>query len=365
MLAQTQLTLVGKKIREISESPYFSKNINEYLSYLKNIADKLSEEGSNINEGIVIASTIFITDAVNFFSGSTSKKIPYEVVYCLNDACQQWTDENTLITTALSSDIHGFYFEYVNLSTQNIIEQTLNIKPSHDLIKISLPEIYRRRPLCSTPLYHELGHYIDSTIGFSEFASLNFCKKNKFDILPIFHNFDKNTWSNPDKKELIDHKQEMWTNHCREYFADLFSAQFVGRSGVDFLQRLAGNADASFTHPSTKDRVKVVEDFLSGNSNTVVDMLNNIISLFSKANKVKQSGLLRPSSPPDITSCFDNIRPFPITDRSHLHSFINEAWDYLCKTWDNPSGVWSELSKDTIESTVNDLVEKSIRNFMI
>ncbi|AYH46340.1 hypothetical protein B6N31_00665 [Dickeya fangzhongdai] len=354
MLAYTQLTLVRNKLREISESPYFSKDLQLYLAQLRKVADKLCDGHGTIDDQTIVLCTRFITDAVNFFNSSTTKKIPYEIVYCLNDACQKWISDKTLITTALSPDITGFYFKPVNKDFYVFFEKELDVSFDAELIQISLPEIYRRRPLCSTPLYHELGHYIDLSRGISEIASLYFRGKDD-GILPFLDG--KSKWE--------DNEKNIWLNHCQEYFADLFSAQFVGRSGIDFLQKLAGSDPSSHSHPSTKNRIKIVEDFLSQTKNAVVDMFNVVISEFHKDQKLLCPCLSLPLHSQSVSSSFDNVRPFKIADKNEMHTFINNSWHYLCETWENPTGVWTGLSKENIEKTINDLTEKSIRNIMV
>ena len=349
MLAYTQLTLVRNKLIEISESPYFSNDLHQYLVQLKKVADKLYSEDLNMGDTVITECSVFINNAVNFFNSSTTKKIPYEIVYCLNDACQKWTGDKTLITTALSQDINDFHFRPVQNVFYDFFKIKLNISFDADLIQICLPEIYRRKPLFSIPLYHELGHYIDISRGISELAAIH----HKNTILPL-----------PDG--LTDWRGEhIWLNHCREYFADLFSAQFIGRSGIDFLKRLAGDNPSSYTHPSTKNRITVVEDFLSGINNPVVEMLNKLIARFHDENKLLCPSLSIPSNEQNIATAFDNIRPHNISNKNEMHAFINSSWTYLCDTWNNPTGVWSGLSKEVIEKTINDLVEKSIRNTMI
>ncbi|WP_247153288.1 hypothetical protein [Escherichia coli] len=350
MLAFTQLTLVRNKLREISESPYFSKDMHEYLAVLQEAVDKLYENHVNVADKIIADCTFFITDAVNFFTGSTTKKIPYEIVYCLNDACKKWISEKTLITTALSPDMHGFYFKSVNKNLYSLFDEVLNVKFDVELIQISLPEMYRRRPLCSIPLYHELGHFVDISKGISELACLNYRSK------------DKGTLPGPEWSNLPD---VIWINHCREYFADLFSAQFIGKSGVDFLYKLAGSHPASYTHPSTEDRVKIVSDFLNKVENPVVGMFNAVISALHNGGQIISSCLTLPTPLLDVKSAFDNVRPFVIRDHNEMHAFINSSWQYLCSEWEKPTGIWSGLSQEAIEKTINDLVEKSIRNVMI
>ena len=357
MLAFTQLILVRNKLREISESPYFSKDMHKYLSVLQEAVDKLYEKHGTIADEIITECTFFITNAVNFFTGSTTKKIPYEIVYCLNDACKKWISEETLITTALSPDMHGFYFRSVSKQSYDLLEQTLGISFEAELIQISLPEMYRTRPLCSTPLYHELGHFVDFSKGISELAILNYRSVNQ-GTLPI----PKGPQGIVEWATLPDF---IWLNHCKEFFADLFSAQFVGKSGVEFLYKLAGSHPASDTHPSTENRIKIVNDFLNNVKNPVVDMFNAVISALHKQGKIISPSLTLPLNLLDVKTTFDNVRPFVINNHNEMHAFINSSWQYLCTEWENPTGIWKGLSKESIEKTINDLVEKSIRNVMI
>ncbi len=238
--------------------------------------------------------------------------------------------------------MHGFYFKSVNKNLYSLFDEVLNVKFEVELIQISLPEMYRRRPLCSIPLYHELGHFVDISKGISELACLNYRSK------------DKGTLPGPEWSNLPD---VIWINHCREYFADLFSAQFIGKSGVDFLYKLAGSHPASYTHPSTEDRVKIVSDFLNKVENPVVGMFNAVISALHKGGQIISPCLTLPTPLLDVKSAFDNVRPFVIRDHNEMHAFINSSWQYLCSEWEKPTGIWSGLSKEAIEKTINDLVE--------
>ena len=155
------------------------------------------------------------------------------------------------------------------------------------------------------------------------------------------------------------YKRMVQNNHRMEYFADLFSAYYIGRSGIEFLNEIAGSNSVSDTHPATKDRLAVVDAFLKGEKNIVVDLFNDTL----KAKSLKT--LTPPTQFPNIEIEFNNVRPYPIKTKSDLHLFINSGWNYLCKSWKNPVMNWKLLEKNQAERAVNDLVEKSIRNFMI
>lgn len=358
MLDQVQLNILNIKLKEISESPYFSTNLNSFVRKLNELASILLRDYDSIENQIVKSFIQNITSATNFFTGSTTKKIPYEIVFCLEDACERWINEQTIITTALSPDINDFYFRTVDKTFYDLSSRQFGINFEHKLIQISLPEMYRRKPLFVTPLYHELGHFIDINTGISEVAFL-ISQPNGLSVIN-----DLLIPELPSDISVSD-KNKILMNHCREYFADLFSAQFIGYSGIKLLQEIAGNHDASFTHPSTKNRVDIVNDFLQGNKNPVVELLNHAIKILNIHGKLRLPSLAICQSSPNISDAFDNARPYRINSRDEMHAFINSGWEYLCNTQSAPRGFWNGFSQNLAEGKINDLVEKSIRNYIL
>ncbi|ATP92090.1 hypothetical protein VI35_20290 [Aeromonas caviae] len=358
MLDQVQLNILNIKLKEISESPYFSTNLNSFVRKLNGLAAILLRDYTSIENHIVKSFIQNITSATNFFTGSTTKKIPYEIVFCLEDACEKWIDEKTIITTALSPDIHGFYFSTVERTFYDLSSKRFGIDFEHKLIQISLPEMYRRKPLFVTPLYHELGHFIDITIGISDIAFL-ICQRDGLSVINDLYppNLPKEI-SEQDKNRIL-------MSHCREYFADLFSAQFIGYSGIKLLQEIAGDHDASFTHPSTSNRVSIVSDFLQGNKNSIIELFNFTISILHSHGKLRLPSLTACQLTPDISDAFDNARPYRINSRDEMHAFVNSGWEYLCSAKTTPRGCWSGFAPDLVEGKINDLVEKSIRNYIL
>ncbi len=353
MIRNTQLYLLKNKLGEVLESPYFSKSLILYLEKLKEIVDKIiNKDHIPATEDIINSCVQSIFVATRFFTGSTTKKVPYEIIYCLEQACKDWTEKKPIIITELSQDIERFYFFGVPESFYTFAESIFNVVFDSELVQICLPDLYRRRPLYATPLYHELGHFVDIHLAISEQTFL----KNGLDFdLPNLHHINgfSRISSNPDALRHIQ------TRHRMEYFADLFSAKYIGRSGVEFLDEIAGKNPPSITHPSTQDRVKVVDDFLNGTPNIIIDMFNAVLNSNSlPLFKHKTIGI-------DIAKSFNNIRPYKINNEVELHAFIAESWSFLREMDRAPKDKWNYIPKDQIEKSVNDLVEKSLRNYMI
>ncbi len=76
MLAFTQLTLVRNKLREISESPYFSKDMHEYLAVLQEAVDKLYENHVNVADKIIADCTFLSPMQLIFSLAVLQRKFP-------------------------------------------------------------------------------------------------------------------------------------------------------------------------------------------------------------------------------------------------------------------------------------------------
>lgn len=223
----------------------------------------------------------------------------------------------------------------------------MDIQFKSELVQISLPDVYRRRPLYCTPLYHELGHFIDLHRGVTTRSLIS---KDHNWPLPGF-----------DIALITDDasRRRVQTSHRMEYFADLFSASFTGKSGREFLQAFAGNQAVSATHPATADRIKVIDDFLTSKPNPIVELFQETLAALT----LPSLGIFYTS--PNIIDSFDNVRPYAIKDPRELHGIYDAAWSYLCEIWHTPRTQWAQLEQFRREQSVNDLVEKSIRNYMI
>lgn len=288
--------------------------------------------------------TIAIASVTQFLQGSTSKRVPYEIAYCLKDACLSWSTKRPLITTSLSPDLYrGFYFLGVNPAFYSLTKVYFGIEFEADLVQISMPEIYRTKPLFCTALYHELGHYVDVHREITSKSLL--IEDIKWELPGV----SQQSWAN----------ETLQRNHRMEYFADLFSAMYCGDAGRSFLMDFAGSDGPSMTHPSTSDRAKVVEDFLNGRE-------NHVVALFQQTLKsLGMPPLEQHFDAPALERPFENLRPCETTTMREVHGLFNSGWFFLKRQWENRSENWATMEDDRVEVVANDLLEKSIRNFMI
>lgn len=292
-----------------------------------------------------------IWTASKFLSGSTSKKIPYEIVHCLKKALASWTDKNALITTALTQDkAYSFHFHGVNHEFYTLAKSLTGVKFDSELVQIAFPQIYRHRPLLNVALYHELGHFLDVHHGIVHLSLLQVPSAQ----LPL-PGINLNILA-PKLKEAIV------THHRREYFADIFAASYAGKAYKDFLDAFAKNNPVSNTHPATNDRLTLIDSFLSGKHDDIIELFQtSITSLGLKKLDIN-------FAVPDISEAFNNARPYAIQNEAELHGIFEAGTTYIKQAQlseCSPSSWPDVVGEAAAERIINGLVEKSIRNSMI
>ena len=98
--------------------------------------------------------------------------------------------------------------------------------------QIKLPDVYRRKPLYTVALYHELGHFMDTRFAISENVEVL-----RADLaLPGM--------SAP-TGALTPAQKQVRLLHLREYFADLFAVCYCGSAIKRFLEGFAPHAGVS------------------------------------------------------------------------------------------------------------------------
>lgn len=338
------MRLISEDLERFSETPTFSPRLNVFIGQIKTAIDKLVDQQDVVPENVSRFLVGQFASLIKFLSGSSSKRIPYEIAYSLEQALKDWQAKPAIVSTALSPDLmSGFYFQGVNENFYTALDNFLSVSVDERLVQISLPEVYRHCPIFCVPLYHELGHYIDIELG----ITTSWLLSTPIEDLPL-----ADVSSDPRLENVHRH-------HRMEYFADLFAASYVGNAVDDFLIQFTGGTQVSPTHPSTAARSAVVQDFLGHKNGHILTSLQSILE-----------GLGLPKltarfTEVDLSCSFDNMRPATLTSLEELHGVFLSAWKYLGEQSTNPSGWAAAMRQNEIERLVNNLVEKTIRNYMI
>lgn len=283
----------------------------------------------------------FIFESIQYLDNSTLTIIPYEIVYCLESALDECIPNNKfIVVTSLSNQITSYSINgYLALNTPiyQLIDSQYNINFEYKLIQITLPRYYVHDYLANAVLYHELGHFIDFYYNISEAIVNNLVLTGVLD----FTNRELNI--------------KIYNHYC-EYFADIFAAQYIGKASNFFLDYIAHKAPDSYTHPATDERLDKVDKFLN-NVNTDVEIEN-----------IKKYTLVRSGFNLEIKHVelpiddFFNLIPFEVTNQKELHSIFLTGWNAWFK---KPNKLKTDFDNDTAYKIINNLMEKSISNFII
>lgn len=337
MHPSVDLRLVLTSLRQLSATPYFNPRVREYSNNLcRAIVFALSADPGPPPPTLrALAQAVWLGHA--YLSGSISREAPYEVQFCLSRALEPWAKKECLMTTALRQGQHDFHF--YDADPWLLIQRTM---PGFDtcgfdptLVLIGLPRLYRHKPIFSIPLYHELGHFVDRHWGITALTALLAAQRDSLAAIP--------------------------QSHWGEYFADIFAAMYVGDACVKVLQMIAPDHVPSSSHPATKDRTGMVESFLNNRPDDRLSALQ--ASLQSLGAPLLQIRF----EIPNINAEFDDLRPYALNSDRQLHGLLRAAWGYFERSLSGGVSTWPPqyVRPEDRERIINDLTEKSIRNYAI
>jgi hypothetical protein len=358
LLLRSNLRLLLLQLDRLAETPYFSPRLDRYIEDLREATRaaiaKISTDPPSLNEKLAREILENIWQLTQFLTGSTTKQIPYEVVYAIERAAEEWTSGGLLVTTAIVQDA-GFFFQGGRESFFKLVETELGIKIQGRPVQIALPYIYRHKPLFCSPLFHELGHYVDNAREVVGTTMLRFPPEAGPD-LPSIDGMAKAPSMNETEKKIW---LKVVKAHRQEYFADLFSASYVGRAGQEFLQQFCPEDEVTHTHPASADRFALLDDFLEGRPNPIIDMFQTTLT------QLELPPLARRFDTVALEHSLGNVRPFDVSSDRTLFGLFESGWDFLMRQWNAGAGDWEHIAQDDRVDVVNDLIEKSIRNRMI
>lgn len=338
------LHILAKRYTQLSRSAFFDPAFREFANRTVEAINHVIENVGNYPDDVVRQFEAHVWRAMQFVRGSRSNDAPYETQYVLRKALKEWISDDALISSAALEEFNFFLnpadlWDHIG-RTLNLFD-TQNYKPL--VVQIGAPEAYKHRPVFCVPLFHELGHFVDHHFKLSELSML----------------------LHPPSAPQHGISQQDWNfinlRHRMEHFADLFGSCYCGSASTKSLLAIAPDNPDSPTHPSTAKRVATVDDFLNGRANAMVNLLQETL----KARGQKQ--LAQWFTVPDVTASFNDVVTHKILNVQELYGIFLAGWDYLHGQLDDRTAPWVEdgVIAYTIEKTVNDLIEKSIRNFEI
>lgn len=339
------LHILARIFTQLSRSAFFDPAFRKFASRTADVINHVLEDETRYPDAVVREFERQVWRVMRFVRGSRAKDAPHETQYALQKALSHWIkDKDVLISSAALEEFNFFLapediWEFVSRSIDHFDRK--NYGPL--VVRIGSPEAFKHRPLFCIPLFHELGHFVDHYFEISKLSLI---------IFPP---------APPPINMPLDYWREINLRHRMEYFADLFGACYCGEATNSSLNAIAPYNPDSATHPSTAKRLNVVREFLSGKQNRMVDMLQ-------VACKARTGQILSvKSTVPTINTSFDDVLTYNINSEAELFGLFQSGWTYLEENLKNRIAPW--IDKQTtipdIERTVNDLIEKSLRNYEI
>lgn len=345
MTPSVNLHILAKRFTQLSKSAYFDPAFREFARRTVDVTLHVLDNPGAYPDEIVRAFERHVWRVMQFVQGSRAKDAPHETQYALRKALSHWISNDSVLIS--SAALEGFEFflapediwEFVAASINGY--DTKGYKPL--VVRIGSPEAFKHRPLYCIPLFHELGHFVDEQLKITELSLI------MHPITQTPAGIDAEAWKFLNRR------------HRMEHFADLFGAVYCGVATNESLLAIAPNNPDSYTHPSTAKRVSLVNDFLSGKSNPMVDVLQS--ACLARTGKA----LAPRFALPDLPASFDRVLTHRVTSDEELFGVFQVGWHYLKEQLEKRAAPWVDGNSTVpeIEGTVNDLTEKSIRNYEI
>lgn len=356
ILLETVLQLLVEQLEKLSHSSFFTSELSHYVGQLRQSVDSLQKSLNDTDPQVAVIAAVVdsIWRATQFLTGTTSNRVPYEVTYLLREVLTDWGRGDSIVTTSLVQS-PDFHCERVHSAPKAVIRdyRLPGLAITGELVQMGVPEIFQHMPLLCSPLYHEVGHYIE--------------EHERLISELIIAREDAVLAAMPQIKADFPYSS-MWSGVARSYatehFCDLVAAAYVGECVSDYIIQWDHSTDSSPTHPPAAKRAEVTRDFLAGKHNPIVELLKVA---------VKDAGLPAELVPrfsmPNVLDCFSDVRPVKIKSVAELHGLLPAADQFLKELRNNPSQFEGKnivkVPNSRHPQLINDLIERSIRSHMI
>ncbi len=276
----------------------------------------------------------FLLNNIIYLEDSTLNNIPYETIYCLDLALKEWSlndDIEYIIVTTLRHN--NYFFDGTLAFTDNIynyVSLLFGVDFQYRLIQISIPKRDVNDYMLNGVLYHELGHFVDRKYRITQrIIDTEYYMENREVQLNKYY-------------------------HLAESFADIFASQYSPYTIQYTLRFLAPDAKGSFTHPSTKDRLELIQNFINGIPNDTTKKLSLATSYVLSKDLKKRFSTINYSD-------FYNLIPTIVNKEDELHGLFHSVWDI----WMNHKDQFVNMDDSIIYRLLNNLIEKSISNYVV
>ncbi len=311
----------------------------------------------------------FFKESLALLDNNTISSVPHELIECLNTAAKQWVsdfDDYIIVMEegpyAIIPQVEDFRLFYV------LLKAKLGVEFKYILLQVRMPRQLARDYLTNVCLFHELGHFVDTKYRLSQklvvdlFNKWRGGKRREIDpwFMPMLPPFVISSAAG----SSIAYSLEAYTLYfLMEYFADLFGAQYVGENYLNYLEYSCDDINADDPqHPSYGKRKHMYEDFCKGPDTNIVLKI-----IFEKTLALTGHGLTKRYVDLDNKSML-GLMPTTLRSTDEMLSIFKMGWDvYMmgAKEFEKANNLVHPLGLDQVYTIVNNLIEKSISNYLI
>ncbi len=379
---QFELVKLFDTWKKSRNNKYSNTDIQVYHDYFGKFYKELKRIATHIedidnNQKLFLKATIeYFQNRINSLSNNTSTNAPYELVETLKSVASEWiSDIDKYIILTHFGDYSFSKYMYED-TLFKMIESDYNIPDINKrTILLSIPHRYYRDYMNNVVLFHEIGHFVDNALSISErllenewlnnYLKYGFCEgvKEHFRFLNT-----KNPTDIVDPKTLTIIDKEIYSkmlSYWKEYFADLFAASYVGNTLYKYLDYhtypIQNDDSDHYSHPSNKLRASVTNNFLTGNNDYIVDTIQRVLNAICKKTLPKFNKTLNAND-------LYKLLPLELETDKDLYSLFATAWDIWYgdrNEFTKQNNLAEDLNPSQLYSILNNLVEKTISNYLI
>lgn len=311
----------------------------------------------------------FSKDSLSLLDNNTISSVPHEFIECLNVAAKEWIADFDDYIIVMKDGPYAIMPHVDEIKTLYALVRTrFGVDFQNILLSVSMPRQLSRDYFTNVCLFHELGHFIDT----------------KYKIFETVSTELMNEWLNGKKTEIekwflstqppfftstsilggtMVYKSPYTVSFIKEYFADIFAAQYVGEKFLYYLEYISDTPkDDSYSHPSYEKRYQMYQDYTKGFGSNIV--LDTILGKTKDITKQDISKRFVDMVPDDMYG----FLPTNLKDEKEIYSIFNMGWDaYMAgsEPFEKANGLITKMPPDRLYEAVNNLIEKSINNFLV
>lgn len=343
---------------------------DDLVSFANNIHSISRQKIDTGDKNVIAKDAETVSEWIHSLMNSHGVVVNKELEYVIRQMASHWgigSDRNVFVFSHGSFSVTHFNKIASDPLALSVLESRLGMKFSKEPRIVQLPQLYDGDLLFSTILFHEVGHMVERDNGIAEliypFVLNQFSSKPSGKVVNSYF------------KALKDNKKttpDMIKSYIKEYVADLFGCQYLGKHILEFVkykESSGRNVDRE-DHPTLACRERIVNsmvDYMNSRTHTTDDIyLNKIIEVFHNLGGIDdlcQHYIIHQES------FLEQDQIVAINTEEELFSLFNLGWRVAIKgqhSLEHQRGLANgTLSYNDYYTQINDWIRHKVSSYMM